>query len=145
MACWFLEQTPTDHCSRAHAHRCCQKFKTRVNGRISCLALAEKIWQIIHGRNPHTQLCCSSHKCLLCTPPAFWLFIYVLLFIYCLCSGTLTSRPSVLSYPLTICWTDWRIWCVTLWTECSNPQLRSCSTTSTPYVTFFEYVEVCSS
>ena len=39
----------------------------RVNGRISCLALAEKIWQIFHGRNPHTQLCCSSHKCMFLT------------------------------------------------------------------------------
>ena len=34
---------------------------------ISCLALAEKIWQIFHGRNPHTQLCCSSHKCMFLT------------------------------------------------------------------------------
>ncbi|KAL7851972.1 hypothetical protein SRHO_G00177570 [Serrasalmus rhombeus] len=24
VACRFLEQTPTDHCSRVHAHRCCQ-------------------------------------------------------------------------------------------------------------------------
>ena len=24
VACWFLEQTPTDHCSRAHDHRCWQ-------------------------------------------------------------------------------------------------------------------------
>ena len=41
--------------------------QTRVNGRISCLALAEKIWQIFHGCNPHTQLCCSSHKCMFLT------------------------------------------------------------------------------
>ena len=39
----------------------------QVNGRISCLALAEKIWQIFHGCNPHTQLCCSSHKCMFLT------------------------------------------------------------------------------
>ena len=37
------------------------------NSKISCLALAEKIWQIFHGRNPHTQLCCSSHKCMFLT------------------------------------------------------------------------------
>ena len=43
------------------------KHQTRVNGRISCLASAEKIWQIFHGRNPHTQLCCSSHKCMFLT------------------------------------------------------------------------------
>ena len=36
----------------------------RFNGRISCLALAENIWHIFHGRNPHTQLCCSSFKCM---------------------------------------------------------------------------------
>ena len=42
-------------------------YTKRVNGRISCLALAEKIWQIFHGRNPHTQLCCSSHKCMFLT------------------------------------------------------------------------------
>ena len=42
----------------------------QVNGRISCLALAEKIWQIFHGRNPHTQLCCSSHKCMFLTTGA---------------------------------------------------------------------------
>jgi hypothetical protein len=24
--------------------------------------MAEKIWQIFHGRNQHTQLCCSSQK-----------------------------------------------------------------------------------
>ena len=36
-------------------------------GRIGCLGLAEKIWHIFQGRNPHTQLCCSSHKCLFLT------------------------------------------------------------------------------
>ena len=46
-----------------------QKLKTRVNSnsKISCLALTEKIWQIFHGHNPHTQLCCSSHKCMFLT------------------------------------------------------------------------------
>ena len=44
-----------------------KQHQTRVNGRTSCLALAEKIWQIFHGRNPHTQLCCSSHKCMFLT------------------------------------------------------------------------------
>ena len=41
-----------------------QKLKTSVNSnsKITCLAMAEKIWQIFHGRNPHTQCCCSSHK-----------------------------------------------------------------------------------
>ena len=42
-----------------------QKLKTSVNSnsKITCLAMAEKIWLIFHGRNPHTQRCCSSHKC----------------------------------------------------------------------------------
>ena len=46
-----------------------QKLKTRVNSnsKITCLAMAEKIWQIFHGRNPHTQRCCSSHKCMFLT------------------------------------------------------------------------------
>lgn len=46
-----------------------QKLKTRVSScsRISCLALAEKIWEIFHGHNPHTQLCYSSHKCMFIT------------------------------------------------------------------------------
>lgn len=34
---------------------------------ISCLALAEKVWQVFHGHNPHSQLCCSTHKCILLT------------------------------------------------------------------------------
>ena len=66
---------PTDHCSTVHAHRCWQsgayqapsgtsgyqKLKTSINSNCitSCLALAEKIF---HGRNPNTQLCCSSPK-----------------------------------------------------------------------------------
>ena len=46
-----------------------QKLKTSVNSnsKITCLAMAEKIWQIFHGRNPHTQRCCSSHKCMFLT------------------------------------------------------------------------------
>ena len=46
-----------------------QKLKTRVNSnsKISCLALAEKIWQFFHWHNPHTQLCFSSHKCMFLT------------------------------------------------------------------------------
>ena len=46
-----------------------QKLKTGVdsNSKITCLAMAEKIWQIFHGRNPHTQRCCSSHKCMFLT------------------------------------------------------------------------------
>ena len=45
------------------------KLKTRVNSnsKISRLALAQKIWHIFHGRNLHTQLCCSSHKCMFLT------------------------------------------------------------------------------
>ena len=46
-----------------------QKLKTRVNSnsKITCLAMAEKIWHIFHGRNPHTQRCCSSHNCMFLT------------------------------------------------------------------------------
>ena len=46
-----------------------QKLKTRdnSNSKISCLALAEKFYQIFHGCNPHTHLCCSSHKCMFLT------------------------------------------------------------------------------
>ena len=33
----------------------------------NCFALAEKLWQVFNGRSPHTQLCCSSHKCILLT------------------------------------------------------------------------------
>ena len=46
-----------------------QKLKTSVNSnsKITCLAMAEKIWQIFHGRNPHTHRCCSSHKCMFLT------------------------------------------------------------------------------
>lgn len=47
---------------------------------------------------------------------------------------TLTSRPSVPSSHLRICWTDWRTWCVTSWTVCSNLLPLSCSTTSTRFV-----------
>lgn len=49
-------------------------------------------------------------------------------------SDTLTSRPSVPSSHLRICWTDWRTWCVTSWTVCSNLLPLSCSTTSTRFV-----------
>lgn len=28
----------------------------------SCLALAEKVMPIFHGRNPHTQFCCSDKR-----------------------------------------------------------------------------------
>lgn len=59
---------------------------------------------------------------------------------YFLCSGTLTSRQSVPSWSLKICWADWRIWCVTWWTEYSNPPLHSCSMISTLYVMFYESV-----
>lgn len=36
-----------------------QKLKVRANSRLSCLALAEKIWT-----DPQTQFCCSSYKCM---------------------------------------------------------------------------------
>ena len=41
-----------------------QKLKTSVNSnsKTTCLTMAEKLWQILHGRNPHNQRCCSSHK-----------------------------------------------------------------------------------
>ena len=32
--------------------------------------MAEKIWQIFHGHHPHTQRCCSSHKCMFLTNQA---------------------------------------------------------------------------
>lgn len=41
-----------------------KQHKKRVNGRISCSALAEKIWPIFHEPNPHTPLFCSSQKCM---------------------------------------------------------------------------------
>ena len=46
-----------------------QKLKTSVNSnsKITCLAMAENIWQIFHGRNPHTQHFCSSQKCMFLT------------------------------------------------------------------------------
>ena len=42
--------------------------QTRVNSRINCLA--EKNWQFFLRCNPHTQLCCSSHKCMFLTDGA---------------------------------------------------------------------------
>ena len=84
-ACRFLEQALTDcsctYSSRAHTHRCCQsagggyqyqtwgyqKLKTSVNTNSKITCLAEKFGQIFHGRNPHTQCCCSSHKCMFLT------------------------------------------------------------------------------
>lgn len=40
-----------------------QKLK-RATAEKSCFALAEKIWKILNGRIPQTQLCCSSNKCM---------------------------------------------------------------------------------
>lgn len=69
LACRFLEQTPTDHCSRARAHMGYQKLKTRINSnnRISCLTLAENIWNCFMGA---TNILCSAAqptKCMLLT------------------------------------------------------------------------------
>ena len=46
-----------------------KKLKTSVNSnsKTTCLTMAEKLWQILHGRNPHNQRCCSSHKCIFLT------------------------------------------------------------------------------
>lgn len=65
LAC--LEQTPIFHCSKVEAHRCClsgtnwtpvyqhlgfQNLKPTVNSWISCLAVAEKIWQVFPLAQP---------------------------------------------------------------------------------------------
>lgn len=62
--------TPTDHCSRVLAHRCCtnqapacpylgyQNLKTTSNSKLSFWATAEKIWQVFNGHSPHTKLGC---------------------------------------------------------------------------------------
>lgn len=44
----------------------------QVNSRISCWALAEKIWQILHWHIPHNPLCFSAHqkKSTFCTTEA---------------------------------------------------------------------------
>lgn len=47
-----VPETPTEHYSRVHAHRC-QEPETRVNSRKSSLALSDKIWQAVHGHRPH--------------------------------------------------------------------------------------------
>lgn len=41
-----------------------QNLKIRVNSRISCLALAEEIWQISHEFKPNTQSAVQPSKCI---------------------------------------------------------------------------------
>lgn len=78
LAC--LEQTPIFHCSKVEAHRCClsgtnwtpvyqhlgfQNLKPTVNSWISCLAVAEKIWQVFPIGTTHVLH--SIAKCIFLT------------------------------------------------------------------------------
>ena len=67
-ATWFC-RSPAWSCPVRHllgSTWACQQLKTSVNSNrtITCLAMAEKILHIFHGRNPHTERCCSYSKCL---------------------------------------------------------------------------------
>ena len=62
MSCFFRLQSSNSP-TNTKQQLTVEKQNKQKKKKNSYFPLAEKMWQIFHGCNPHNQLFCSSHKC----------------------------------------------------------------------------------